>query len=130
MKVFLKISQYLNPYNGFAFDSKWQNTEALKDFYFFEIDNHSDKYLVQQVVKLIEENEAIVILFEMQADTVVGNIPFLLRKILRYKKKVIIIYNGEHHQINKIITPFFCIKKDFEITKEYLNKLISNREVQ
>ena len=129
MKIFLKISLHLTPYNGFIFESKWQHSEALTDFYFFEIDNYSEKYLVLQTVRLIEENEVTIILLELQSNAVLGNIPFLLRKIVKHKKKIIILYNGEHNQINKTITPFFCIKNNFEITNEYLNKLMSNREV-
>jgi len=127
VKVFLKISQYPTPYNGFAFGNKWQDNGILKGFYFFEIDNYSDKFLAQQVVRLIEESGVIVIFLELQKDTNVGNIPFLLRKIVKYKKKIIVLCNGEHHQLEKLVSPFHSIKKDSELSNEYLNQLIGDK---
>lgn len=85
--------------------------EASANFPALEVidfDNHSDAFMIDSCLKLSEESERIAVIIDAEsAEVGTGGIVKFLNALLRKKKQqVLIILNGEHEVVFKMVRIF------------------------
>lgn len=80
------------------------------DIVTFDLDNHSDSFMFDYAIELLEKSEKVIIVIESKNDLSSSKILLLSENALKYKDKCLAIVNGESKMLNKI---FSQLKNNF-----------------
>lgn len=98
--------------------------ENIPDINTVDFDNHSDSFLIDAALKLIKEADKIALIIEAglpEGNT--GGVIKFLNALLRLKKdQVMVIFNGQHEMIKRMVMAFgqHHFDLDFDAQKERL----------
>lgn len=106
-----------NPYNSLL-------TEVPK-LIFLDADNHSEDFVIQQQIKLLEKAENVVLVLDVMPDAAPGKLVGLMEKLMRSKQlSPLIFLNGSNELIEKMLrlahTEFHTNLKQEEIASSAL----------
>lgn len=86
---------------------KWAS-EHLDDINIIDFDNHSDSYMVDSILKLSKAAQKIAVIIDVESfGTGLGGVIKFLNALLRSKKEnILVIMNGQHEMLVKMIRIF------------------------
>ena len=128
MKLFLYIQiterpedvKFLNPIIS-------QLKEKNLDVIFYDIDNHSDSFIIGYANKLLNESKKNIILVDTELNSNFSKLMPLLINLLDNTEGVEFLIRGNNHKLEKMISIFTCSKVEetayeSEIIEQIFNK--------
>ena len=87
---------------------KYQDLKSTPEVTFFDLDNHSDAYLIRLALRLVEESEKVLIALEVSSESSqMGQLSSFLNSVLRkHRNKIALVYSGSHEGVGKFSTAF------------------------
>lgn len=133
MKVFIYVEifkeiDFNSHESSFSYDKPLMNfvKKNFPEVITYDFDNFSEKMLIEQAIKLLEQADTICIFLNSKADTpLLGFMPFL-QKILQKRKSCLVFLEGDHTQLSTFLKPLQPQETQATISKDLIQDALKD----